>query len=371
MPDPKKPAEQYIRECLSLAAPLRGRTFPNPLVGCVIVRNGKVLGRGVHKGPGTAHAEVLALKEAGIAAKGATLYVNLEPCCHYGNTPPCTDAIIKAGIKEVVFSIKDPNPLVKKINSEKILQKAGILVIKGILVKEARQLNEKFLKFHETGRSFVSLKLAASLDGKIATSTGKSKWITGVASREVVQLLRREADAIAVGVNTIIKDDPSLTIKPPLPNGRTQPLRVVFDSKLRIPLTAKVLTLKAKGSTLIFTTTDAPPAQKALIEHHGAEVHVLKKDDHGHVDLREAVTFLAERQITSILIEGGGEIAASAIEAGIVDKLYYFIAPLVIGGKNSIPAVGGTGAKKLQNVFHLKDMTFRQVGEDLLVEGHF
>ncbi len=361
---------RYLRECLHLAAPLRGVTFPNPLVGCVIVRKDKIVGQGVHRGVGTPHAEAVALAQAGKQAKGSTLYVNLEPCCHFGNTPPCTQAIIKAGIARVVFSVKDPNPLVKNGNSERILKKAGIKVTVGVLEKEARILNEKFLYFYEKGKTFVSLKLAASLDGKIATATGNSKWITGVPARAFVQLLRKESDAIAVGANTVLNDDPELLIRDGVPKKRLQPLRIIFDSNLKIPLSAKVLHMKGKGNTLILTTNDAPGEQIRAFEHLGVEVHVLKKDRAGHVDLEKAVEFLTKRQVTSLLIEGGGEIAAAALNAHIVTKLYYFIAPKIIGGRHAMPAVGGDGVLKVAEALKLNNMTTESIGEDLLVQAY-
>ncbi len=366
----KKLDEQYLRECLTLAAPFRGRTFPNPMVGCVIVKDDRIIGRGAHEGIGLPHAEVNALKDAGANAAGATLYVNLEPCCHHGNTPPCTDAIIKAGIARVVFSHKDPNPLVACGNSERTLKKAGIAVTRGILQKEAEQLNEKFIAFHLDKTPFVSLKLAASLDGRIATRTGESKWITGPEARQFVQMLRCESDAIAVGVNTVIEDDPELLVRVPRPKGYAQPLRVIFDSALRTPLKARIVRTRGKGSTLILTTAKASAASIAQFEHHGVEVHVCPKDKHGHIDMNYAIAYLGEREITSLLIEGGGEIAASALEAGAVDKLYYFMAPLIIGGREARPSVAGIGPAKLNDALRLKGCTVQYVGTDLLIEGY-
>lgn len=366
----KKVNDAYLRQCLSLASQMRGKSFPNPLVGCVIVNNNKIVGQGVHQGLGLPHAETIALKQAGKKTQGATLYVNLEPCCHHGNTPPCTEAIIKAKIKKVVFAIKDPNPLVNKGNSQKKLENAGIEVIIGTLEEEAKKLNELFLKFHNTGKPFVSLKLAASLDGKIATTTGESKWITGEQARQYGQLLRKEADSILVGVNTIITDNPELTIRDNHKQIR-QPLRIILDSKLRIPLKAKVLNMKAKGATLVITTKKASKQKIKIIQNKGIEVLTLKNTSTGKVDFKDVIRQLSKRQITSLLIEGGGEIAASAIASKIVDKLYYFIAPIIIGGKDSIPAVGGPGISKLKNAYNLKDISFEKIGTDFLVQGYF
>ncbi|MBU0579978.1 MAG: bifunctional diaminohydroxyphosphoribosylaminopyrimidine deaminase/5-amino-6-(5-phosphoribosylamino)uracil reductase RibD [Candidatus Margulisbacteria bacterium] len=366
-----KAAEHYMRQCLLLAAQTRGEAFPNPMVGAVIVKDNKIIGQGAHYGPGTPHAEIIALKQAGQKAKDATLYVNLEPCCHFGNTPPCTDAIIKAQIKQVVFAIKDPNPLVKKRNSKNILEKAGIKVNSDILGAEAKKINEVFLKYHQTKKPFVVLKLAATLDGKIATTTGNSKWITGEESRQFVQLLRREAEAILVGINTIIRDNPELTIRNHQSKKIRQPLRVILDSKLRLPLKAKVLNLKSKGATLIFTTKKAKPQKIKDIRNKGVEVVVVKTSPQSQVSLKEAVRYLAKRQITSILIEGGSEVAASAIKNKLVDKLYYFIAPKLIGGRTAVPTIGDLGINKLKQAYNIKDLSVEKIGEDLLVQGYF
>ncbi|MFC1517614.1 bifunctional diaminohydroxyphosphoribosylaminopyrimidine deaminase/5-amino-6-(5-phosphoribosylamino)uracil reductase RibD [Candidatus Margulisiibacteriota bacterium] len=359
-----------MQQCLVLAAQARGKAFPNPQVGCVIVKQDKIIGRGIHKGPGTPHAEAIALKQAGIKAQGATLYVNLEPCCHFGNNPPCTDAIIKAKLKKVVFAVKDPHPLVKKGNSQKILQKKGIQVLSGILEKEARKLNEIFLKFHETKKPFVILKSAASLDGKIATNTGESQWITGPEALQYDQLLRKDSDAILVGVNTVIKDNPQLTVRDKKNKNIRQPLRIILDSNLRIPLRSKVLNMKAKGATLVLTTNKANKQKLKEVRKKGVEVIIVKADKNSNVDFKETIKLLAKRHISSILIEGGGEIAAAALSAGIVDKLYYFIAPMIISGKNAVPAIGGNGIDKLKQAYSLKDISWGKVGQDLLIQAY-
>lgn len=370
MTNHQKINEAYMRQCLSLALRGRGKVFPNPLVGCIIVKDNKVIGTGTHQGVGTPHAEAMALKQSGKKAQGSTLFVNVEPCCHFGNNPPCTDAIIKAKVKRVLYAVKDPHPKVKQGNSQKILQKAGIKVTIGILEKEARKLNEVFLKFHETGKPFVILKLAASLDGKIATKTGESQWITGPDALQYDQLLRRESDAILVGANTVVQDDPQLTVRLPQAKNQRQPLRVILDSKLKIPLSSKVLNMKAKGATLVLTTNKANRIKLKDVRKKGVEVIIVKADKQDHVDFKEVIKLLAQRQIASVLIEGGGEIAASALAAGIVDKLYYFIAPKIIGGRDSKPAIGGESINKLKDAYELRDLSFEKIGQDFLIQGY-
>jgi diaminohydroxyphosphoribosylaminopyrimidine deaminase / 5-amino-6-(5-phosphoribosylamino)uracil reductase len=359
----------HMQQCLELADKQSGKTFPNPLVGSVIVKNNKVIAIGAYKGPGTPHAEAVALKKAGKQADGATLYVNLEPCSHFGENPPCTNAIIEAKIQKVVYAVKDPNPVVKKNAGHNILKKAGIQVEYGLLAGPARTLNEIFLKYFETGKPFVTLKLAASLDGRIATKTGDSKWITGASAREFVQQLRGNCDSIMAGVNTIINDNPSLT-------GRSnkkgnQPYRIIFDSTLKIPLKAKVLTDKFKKRTIIITTNKRDQQKFQKLKKMKINTMTTVMDSSGRINFKKALEqVISSFGLRSILIEGGGELAASALKAKVIDKLYYFIAPKIIGGRDAIPSIGGNGIEKLSDACSLKDVSYRTFGKDILVEGY-
>jgi diaminohydroxyphosphoribosylaminopyrimidine deaminase/5-amino-6-(5-phosphoribosylamino)uracil reductase len=357
--------EYYLRRTFELAARARGRTSPNPLVGAVIVRDGQVVGEGFHRQAGLPHAEIEALKAAGEAARGATLYVNLEPCCHTGRTGPCTEAIIAAGIKRVVAAMPDPNPLVAGKGFTR-LREAGIEVTTGLLEKEARALNEAFVKYITTRRPFVILKTAMSLDGKIATVTGESKWITGPEARRYVHELRDSCDAILAGIGTVLKDDPSLTTR--LPEGGRDPVRVILDSRARTPLTARVLTQESTAPTLIAVTEMAPGERVAALREAGAEVLVCGPGP--AVDLGLLLSALGEREITSLLVEGGSTVNASFLLQGLVDKIVWFIAPLIIGGHGAISPVGGTGIRHLARAIRLKEMNLRQFGSDLCIEAY-
>ncbi|MCL6635390.1 MAG: bifunctional diaminohydroxyphosphoribosylaminopyrimidine deaminase/5-amino-6-(5-phosphoribosylamino)uracil reductase RibD, partial [Peptococcaceae bacterium] len=329
----------YMRMALELAGRARGRTSPNPMVGAVVVKDGKVVGSGYHLRAGTPHAEVHALNEAGEKARGATLYVTLEPCCHYGRTGPCSEAVIGAGIARVVVAMTDPNPKVAG-GGIKRLREAGIEVTLGVLEEEARELNEVFIKYITTGRPFVVAKAAMSLDGKIATRSGRSKWITGPEARAYGHQLRDWYDAIMVGIGTVLADDPSLTARLPGGKGR-DPVRVILDSRARIPLNAGVLTRRSGAPTIIAATAAAPQAKLAALRRAGARVLVV--NDGPRVDLAGLMKLLAEQEITSVLIEGGSGVHGSALAAGIVDKVAWFIAPRIIGGREAPGPVGGEG----------------------------
>ncbi|MGQ9512066.1 bifunctional diaminohydroxyphosphoribosylaminopyrimidine deaminase/5-amino-6-(5-phosphoribosylamino)uracil reductase RibD [Thermodesulfitimonas sp.] len=357
--------EDYLRRTFELAARARGRTSPNPLVGAVVVRDGQVVGEGFHRQAGLPHAEIEALRVAGEAARGATLYVNLEPCCHTGRTGPCTEAIIAAGIKRVVAAMADPNPLVAGKGFAR-LREAGIEVATGLLEKEARALNEAFIKYITTRRPFVILKTAMSLDGKIATVTGESKWITGPAARRYVHELRDSCDAILVGIGTVLQDDPSLTTR--LPKGGRDPVRVILDSRARTPLTARVLTQESEAPTLIAVTEMAPGDRVVALREAGAEVLVCGPGP--AVDLGLLLSVLGEREITSLLVEGGSTVNASFLLQGLVDKLIWFIAPLIIGGHGAIGPVGGRGIEHLSRAIRLKEINLRQFGSDLCIEAY-
>lgn len=359
--------KHYMQMALELASQARGRTSPNPMVGAVIVKDQEVVGKGFHAKAGTAHAEVVALADAKERAAGATIYVTLEPCCHHGRTGPCTEALIKAGVKRVIVAMTDPNPLVAGKGIQ-ILRDAGIEVVSGVLEKQARQLNEVFIKYITTNTPFVVLKAATSLDGKIATVTGESQWITGEAARQYGHQLRNSYDAILVGVHTLLADNPSLTTRLPEGTGR-DPIRIIVDSTARTPLDAKVLTQASTAHTIIATTERATSERSANLEAAGAEVLVVPGDG-TQVDLRKLMEILGEKQITSVLIEGGGLINGSALAAGIVDKVTWFMAPKIIGGDGAPGPVRGSGIQRLQDAVELWDMSIEVLGEDLLVTGY-
>jgi diaminohydroxyphosphoribosylaminopyrimidine deaminase/5-amino-6-(5-phosphoribosylamino)uracil reductase len=351
---------------LRLAEKGRGRTSPNPMVGAVVVKGGRVIASGWHRRAGEPHAEAIALRKAGKAARGATLFVTLEPCSHTNKrTPPCSPLVIASGVKRVVIAMIDPNPRVSG-GGIKAIRKAGIEVVTGVLEQEARKLNEAFIK-HVTRRvPFVTLKIAQTLDGKIATASGESKWITGEEARREGHVLRDRSDAILVGINTVVKDDPSLTAR--IPGGR-DPARIIVDSKLTIPLAAKAVTQSSTARTIVATTPDAPKTKIEKLQAAGVDVLVIK-DSWGRVDLKDLMKKLGKRDILSVLIEGGAEVHASALKDGIVDKVVLFIAPLLMTGRDSICSIGGTSPVKLTHALKLRDVTTRFVGQDLMVEGY-
>lgn len=351
-----------MRLALRLAKRGWGRTSPNPLVGAVVVRDGDVVGRGFHRAVGEPHAEVVALKEAGKEAQGATLYVNLEPCCHWGRTPPCTQAIIRARIAKVVASIRDPNPQVNGKGFQE-LSSQGVAVEVGLLAAEATRLNEVYLKYIRTKLPFVVLKLAQTLDGKIATSQGMSRYITSLRSRRMVHRMRSGMDAVMVGVGTVLQDDPQLTVRHS--KGR-DPLRIVLDSKGRTPLQAKVIS--PDGKSIIMTTSHSPRSWREGMEGRGAEIWEIPSDRDGRVDLGEALKVAGSKGITSILIEGGREVFTSALREGIADKLLVFLSPKVMG--EGIGGFGDLGVGELSSLYRLYSMKAQRMGEDLLITAY-
>ena len=354
--------ERYIRFALELAHRGEGYTNPNPIVGAVVVKDGEVIGQGWHRRFGGPHAEVFALEEAGEDTAGATIYVTLEPCSHYGKTPPCTDRIIEAGISRVVVACRDPNPLVNGKGIEK-LREAGIEVAEGVLEEEAVRANEIFFKFIRTRLPFVQLKLAESLDGRIATRTGDSKWVAGEEARTEVHRLRRRFAAVLVGANTVINDDPLLTVRHVEgPN----PVRVVLDGRGRIPADARMFS--EEGRTIVATAAMSEGKEEDLREL-GVEVWRLPGDD-TRVDLWELLVRIGKEDLDSLLVEGGGETAAAFLEAGFVDKVSLFIAPIIIGGRDAIPAVGGGGVERVSEALELKDVETAELGRDLLITGY-
>ncbi|MBO8141259.1 MAG: bifunctional diaminohydroxyphosphoribosylaminopyrimidine deaminase/5-amino-6-(5-phosphoribosylamino)uracil reductase RibD [Firmicutes bacterium] len=350
---------------LALAARGHGTTWPNPMVGAVIVHDGRIAGMGYHRRPGEPHAEVHALNDAGSLARGATLYVNLEPCSHHGRTPPCTEAIIAAGVRRVVAAIVDPDPRVQGRGIAR-LREAGIDVVVGVREAEARQLNEVYLKYKSTGRPFVLLKAAASLDGRIATVTGHSRWISGADARALVHRLRAVMPAVMVGIGTALADDPRLTARTDPPPPR-QPLRVVVDSLARLPPHARML--KVPGSTLVAVTKAAPAERLRRLERAGAKVAVLPDQD-GRVSLPALMSELSRQGVAGVLLEGGATLNGAMIAQGLVDKVMFFLAPLLIGGRSAPGAIGDPGAQVLEEAPRLSDVTFEPCGADLLVTGY-
>ena len=355
----------YMRLALEQAQSGVGRTSPNPAVGAIIVKDGKVVGSGFHPQAGQPHAEVFALREAGNLAAGADAYVTLEPCSHFGKTPPCADALIKAGVKRVYIGSVDPNPLVAGRGIEK-LKSAGIRVESGILDVECRRLIAPFAKHIMSGLPFTIYKSAMTLDGATATHCGDSRWVSGPESRQLVHQLRDRVEAIMVGINTVINDDPLLTTRLEDASGR-DPLRVIIDSRLRMPVGSKMLHMSSGAGTLIATATnDAEKRQK--LERLGAEILYLPGND-CQVDLKKVWHELGKRNVQRILLEGGATLASAALEAGLVDQLMLFVAPKLLGGQPVHGIFAGQGQAKMSEALALSDLCSRQVGQDLLITG--
>ncbi|MCI0525930.1 MAG: bifunctional diaminohydroxyphosphoribosylaminopyrimidine deaminase/5-amino-6-(5-phosphoribosylamino)uracil reductase RibD [Nitrospira sp.] len=358
----------YMRLALNLAARGRGRTSPNPMVGAVLVSRGRIIGRGYHGGPGTPHAEVVALQLAGDKASGATLYTNLEPCCHIPKrTPPCTKTIIQHRVRKVVIAMRDPNPQVRGRGLRE-LKKAGVLVQEGILGQEAIRLNEAYVKYMTQKCPFVILKVAQSLDGKIATAGGESRWMTSEQSRIYIHRLRAQVDGVMVGVGTLLRDNPRLTARTGAKQPR-QPLRIVVDSTLRTPLDAQVIQQPTPGKTLIATTSQAPQARIRELEKRGVKV-LVAKERQGRVDLADLMRLLGEMAVMTLMIEGGSELNASAIRQGIVDKVLFFITPRIIGGQDAKSSIGGVSPRHLSASIPIQDCQIKRIGPDLLLEGY-
>jgi diaminohydroxyphosphoribosylaminopyrimidine deaminase / 5-amino-6-(5-phosphoribosylamino)uracil reductase len=360
--------ERFMKQALGLARKGAGRVSPNPMVGALVVRDGAVAGIGHHRCFGGPHAEVYALRQAGDRARGADMYVTLEPCAHTGKTPPCTDALILAGISRVFIGMADPNPLVSGRGMKK-LRAAGIAVEAGILENECHRLNESFVKYITTGMPFVVLKAAATLDGKIATRTGDSKWITCPESRRLAHRLRADADAVMVGSGTVLADDPQLTVR----LGRKaikQPFRVIVDSRLRTPLSSRLLQPDSALGVIIATCAGkavTPKARKIMAA--GAQVLAITQKN-GRIDMRKLLGRLAAMGIARVLIEGGAELAASALAAGVVDKVCMFFAPKIIGGRMAVGMVGGQGCSRIAEAVCIVDMRLRRIRDDILIEGY-
>ncbi len=357
----------YMERAFFLARHALGSTSPNPPVGAVVVKEGRVVGEGYTLPPGQSHAEVVALQQAGEQARGAGLYVTLEPCCFYGRTPPCTTAIMEAGIDEVHISITDPNP---RVNGSGIaeLEASGISVRLGEGMERAQILYEAYAKHVTTGMPFVTAKFAMSLDGKIATRTGNSQWVTGTAARRHVHEIRSKCDAIMVGINTVLLDDPQLTARDedghPL---LRQPLRVVVDSQARTPPTARLL--KEPGCAII-AVAEVNKSKAAALTDAGAEVLSFPDPSTGQVEMQALLAALGQRGVLSLLVEGGGTLLGSLFDLGLVDKLLAFIATRIVGGQEAPSPVEGHGVDTLSEAIALKRVTVEHVGEDLLVVGY-
>jgi diaminohydroxyphosphoribosylaminopyrimidine deaminase/5-amino-6-(5-phosphoribosylamino)uracil reductase len=357
----------FMQRALALARQAEGYTSPNPVVGAVVAKEGQIVGEGYHRRAGAPHAEVEALQTAAALAQGAILYVTLEPCNHYGRTPPCTEAIIKAGISEVFYAIGDPNPHVAG-NGHRRLAQAGITVRQGPCTGEAQYLNRFFFHYIRTGQPYVVAKFAASLDGKIATHTGHSQWITDAAARQKGHILRNLVDAILVGAGTAIADNPRLTTRLPRSDVR-HPLRVVLDSRGRIPLKARLFQASLPGQTVVATTEAMPSARQTALKQRGVETLILPATPAGRVDISVLLAALGRRQITSLLVEGGGEVLGAFFEGGLVNEVWAFLAPLIIGGQTAPGPVGGAGFPTLAKACHLQQPTFETIGRDFLIRG--
>jgi diaminohydroxyphosphoribosylaminopyrimidine deaminase/5-amino-6-(5-phosphoribosylamino)uracil reductase len=356
---------------LRLAAKGQGKTSPNPMVGALVVKDGRIVGRGYHHGPGQPHAEILALNQAGPHAKGATLYVTLEPCCHLlKRTPPCVPAVVQSGVRRVVVAMPDANPMVKG-KGIAALRRAGIRVTTTIGQEEAARLNREYLHWVTTGRPYVILKAGMTLDGKVATAKGESRWITGPPARRDAHRLRSHVDAVVVGVGTVLKDNPTLTARisdRPLKLALRQPLRVVLDSKLRTPPTAKICAKQDRAKTLIVTTGQASRSRRRLLELAGVEVVSFSRTDR-RISFPALMTMLGKRGITSVLIEGGSTVNAAALRARLVNHVVLYFAPILMGGQDAKAVIGGHSPNRLAQALTLRNVMVRRIGNDLVVEG--
>ena len=360
----KKTDEYYMGLALRLALKAKGKTSPNPLVGAVVVKDKRIIGNGYHAKAGLAHAEIIALDEAGKKAKGATLYVTLEPCAHTGRTPPCINRIIQSGIKEVVIGMIDPNPL----NNGKgvlLLRQNNIKVKLGILSEQIKKINNVYIKYITTGIPFVTVKVAESLDGRIATFTGDSKWITSDKSRIFAHKIRKDYDAIMVGVNTVLRDNPRLNAVA----AQKQLIKIIIDGNLSTPENANVFSGGAK--VIIITLPSRPGQETENRKNLVAKATILEvKEKDGQINLRDALKKLARLEISNIIVEGGGTLIGSLFDEGLVDKILFFISPKIIGGKDAVSSVMGKGVKRADRAIKLNQVKIRRFAEDLLIEAN-
>ena len=361
----ERPDLAYMKRAIRLARLARGKTSPNPMVGAVIVRNGKIVGEGYHHAAGEPHAEALALKAAGEQAKGATLYSNLEPCCHTAKrTPPCTEIIIRNGIRHVVSAMKDPNPMVYGKGFE-ALRVAGIEVVEGLLYDEALRLNEAFIRLTTSGRPFVILKAAMTLDGRIATASGESKWISGKRARREVDRLRADVDAVMVGIGTVLADDPMLVLRQI--KGKN-PSRVVIDPGLKIPFVSKLLRSISDAPVLLVTSSKASSQKIARLREQGIQVGCLSEHE-GMIPFDLILDYLGKLGMASVLIEGGGVLNGIALRSGLVDRVIFHIAPKFLCGEDALGVVRGRAIAELSSAIVLENVKIRRMGEDIRVEG--
>ena len=358
--------EYFMRMALNLAKKAQGCTSPNPMVGAVIVKDGEVVGRGYHRAAGQAHAEVNAIEDAGAQAKGASLYVNLEPCNHFGRTPACTRKILQAGIRRVISAMADPHT--KAGGGAVFLRQHGIDVLTGVCEKQAARLNEVFVKYVSTGRPFVILKCAATLDGRIATRTGDSKWVTGEKARRFVHRLRHAVDAILVGIGTVQADNPRLTTRLDSKKG-ADPVRIVLDTHLSISPDARILQLDSDSDTILIVGKSAAKSKRKQVQQNGVRV-IEQPIKVGQIDLKSLMGRLGSEGITSLLIEGGSRVLASALRSGIVDKALFFYAPKILGGDDGIPICRGSGPARMKDSIQLKNIRVQRIAEDVMIEGY-
>jgi diaminohydroxyphosphoribosylaminopyrimidine deaminase/5-amino-6-(5-phosphoribosylamino)uracil reductase len=358
--------EFFMKKALALAKKGQGYTSPNPMVGAVIVKDGEVKGKGYHQSVGQAHAEVNAIEDAGAQTKGATLYVNLEPCNHTGRTPPCTRKILEAGIKRVVVAMEDPNTIAG--GGCVFLKQRGIEVLTGICENQARRLNEAFVKYVNTKNPFVIIKCAATLDGRIATRTGDSRWVTGEKARRYVHRLRHAVDAILVGIGTIHADNPNLTTRLGSKKG-VDPVRIVLDTHLSISPDARILKLDSNSDTILITGSTVSEDKKKKVVKKGVRQIVQPVKD-GQIDLKPLMVQLGSMGITSLLVEGGSRVIASAFRSGIVDKALFFYAPKILGGDDGIPICRGPGPQLMKDCIRVKNIRFQRFDDDVMIEGY-
>jgi diaminohydroxyphosphoribosylaminopyrimidine deaminase/5-amino-6-(5-phosphoribosylamino)uracil reductase len=357
----------FMNIALALAEKGRGRVSPNPLVGAVVVRDGRVVGQGYHQVVGGPHAEVNAIDDAGEAARNATLYVTLEPCNHFGRTPPCTRKILDAGLQRIVVAMQDPNPDVAG-GGNAFLASRGLDVVCGVEEAAARRQNEYFFKYVRTQRPFVVLKIASTLDGRIATSTGDARWVTGPAARAQVHRLRHAMDAILVGIGTVEADDPQLTTRLDDERG-VDPVRIVLDSGLRMPETARMLNQSSGAPTWVVCGPDVAQADKERLQAKGAQV-MQTPLKHGRIDMDTLMERLGRQGVTSVLIEGGARVAGEALRADILDKVVFFYAPKIYGGDDGIPICRGKGPDLMSAVTAVRDVELSRMGDDIMVSGY-
>ena len=359
--------ERYMSTALIQARKGLGSTHPNPAVGAVIVKAGRIIASGYHKKSGSDHAEIIALKRAGSRAKGATLYVTLEPCAHYGKTPPCTSAIISSGIKKVIAAMKDPNPIVsgKGISA---LKRSGITTLVGVLEDEARELNRYFIKYITKRIPYVTVKMAQTIDGKIADSKGRSRWISSIDSRKLVHKMRAENDAVMIGAGTFTKDNPLLTNRLYQGSHNSNPVRVIVDTNLQTPLTNRMWKDKSGGRVIIATGNKGSAPKRRAIEDMGAKIITVGKKD-GRLHLKPLMRELGRLGITSLLVEGGGELAFSLVKDKLADEALIFMSPRILGGRDALTSFEGAGFPGITAASRLKDLNIQRIGSDILIRG--